>query len=201
TINANLVFGSDGLWNFESDAVMDNLKTYDTCKTDFSDKDLEGLFSPGPVVNSDIKWYRSANWDEGDNHGGNINLSSEIISDELGNIFDDVTDEERTEGKTEYRKIYVFLNKDTVLFNLKLWIDQSALAPDDDISICVEGVTKEDTQEDAESYDYISPANFGEAAVIGHLEYLSCYPIWIRRIVSPYAIPWHHSTFKLIVGF
>ena len=188
--------------SYYADMIIDNIKTYNVVKTDFSDRNTEkGFFYSAPIVASDIKWYRSANWGEGDSHGGNINLSSEIISDELGNIFDDVSDEERTAGITEYRKIYVYLDKEIILFNFKLWVDQSALSPDDEISICVEGVTNEDTQEDAENYEYISPANFGEAVVLGDFEHLNYYPIWIRRIVSPYAMPWHHSTFKLKVGF
>lgn len=202
TINVDLYVGARASNQTEySNIVIDNLKTFDTCKTDFSDRNVEESLYSGPVVNSDIKWYRSANWEEGDSHGGNINLSSEIISDELGNIFDDVSDEERIVGTTEYRKVYIYLDKEVILFNLKLWIDQSALSPDGEISICVEGITNEDTQEDAENYEYISPANFGEAVVFGDLEHLNYYPIWIRRIVSPYAVPWHHSTFKLMVGF
>lgn len=202
TVEAILAVGvrsSEVSWH--SDVVIDNIKTYDTCKIDFSDRNTEKPPYSAPITNSDIKWYHSVNWEEGDNHGGDINLSSEIISDELGNIFDDVADEERIMGTTEYRKVYIYLDKEVILFNLKLWIDQSALSPDDEISICVGGVTNEDTQEDAENYEYINPANFGEATVLGDLTYLDYFPIWIRRIVSPYAVPWHHSTFKLRVGF
>jgi len=201
TVGANLYLGIYRTGEYHSDIVIDNIKNYDTCKIDFSDRNDEGFLYSGPITNSDIKWFRSVNWNEGNSHGGNINLSSEIISDELGNIFDNVIDEERIMGTTEYRKIYVYLDKEVVLFNLKLWIDQSALSPDDEISICVGGVTKEDTQEDAKNYDYISPANFAEAVVLGDLAQSDYFPIWIRRIVPPYAVPWHHSTFKLRVGF
>jgi len=201
-INEFLFLGISNTTLFPIDGIIDNFKTYTYCKTDFSDRNEEQGFSySSPITNSDIKWYRSIDWEEGDNHGGNINLSSEIISDELGNIFDDVSDEERIMGKTEYRKIYVFLNKETILFNFKSWIDQSALSPDDEISICAGEATNEDTQKDAKNYEYINPANFGEAALLGDFAYLDYYPIWIRRIVSPYAVPWHHSTFRLLVGF
>ncbi|MBA7546290.1 hypothetical protein ES705_38675 [subsurface metagenome] len=201
TVNANLYIGIRHYGTLHSDMTIDNIKTFDTCKIDFSDRNDEEFLYSGPIINSDIKWYRSVNWNEGNSHGGNINLSSEIISNELGNIFDNVIDEERIMGTTEYRKIYVYLDKEVVLFNLKLWIDQSALSPDDEISICTGGVTKEDTQEDAKNYEYISPASFAEAVVLGNLAQSDYFPIWTRRIVSPYAVPWHHSTFKLLVGF
>jgi len=41
--NANLYIGSNVSSAMHADAVLDNLKTYDTCKVDFSDKDTEGV--------------------------------------------------------------------------------------------------------------------------------------------------------------
>jgi len=43
TVAANLVIGSRQAGDWHSDAVIDNLKTYDVCKIDFSDKDTEGV--------------------------------------------------------------------------------------------------------------------------------------------------------------
>lgn len=41
-VSANLYVGIDHNQDYHSDAVIDNLKTFDICKTDFSDKDTEG---------------------------------------------------------------------------------------------------------------------------------------------------------------
>lgn len=155
---------------------------------------------PTHIINDlSIKWYQCETWTEGDNHGGDIDIDSEIISDQLENIFDDVMDAERTSGKTEYRKIYVKL-QDNVLYNAKLWIDQFTPNPDDEISISASG-TNEDTQEDAEAYNYISPTSFANSIDLGHIEPSGYRPVWIKRVVQPYAVPWHHNTFKLAVGF
>jgi len=47
-VNANLYVGIEKGGILHSDAVIDNLKTYDVCKTDFSHKEIEGV-SFGPV--------------------------------------------------------------------------------------------------------------------------------------------------------
>jgi len=48
TVNANLYIGTTYTGILYADAVIDNLKTFNICKTDFSDKDTEGIAS-GPA--------------------------------------------------------------------------------------------------------------------------------------------------------
>jgi len=55
TLNANLYIGiNDGGLN-HSDAVIDNIKTYNICKTDFSDKDIETGYALQCYSESTIK--------------------------------------------------------------------------------------------------------------------------------------------------
>ncbi len=46
TVNSNLYIGTDYTPIVHSQTVMDNLKTYDVCKTDFSDRETEGVAPP-----------------------------------------------------------------------------------------------------------------------------------------------------------
>ena len=147
-----------------------------------------------------MKWYKCQNWQEGDSHGGDIS-ESEITSEELENIFDNVTNEERISGQTEYRKIYVkLIENDKRIYNTKLWIDQFTSNPDDEVSICATG-TNDDTQADAQSYSYSSPDSFENSVSLGDIYPSGYKPIWIKRVVNPNSRPYHFNTFRLGIGF
>ena len=111
------------------------------------------------VLPENIKFYQCLNWDEGDSHGGDIDLASEIVSGTLRNIFDDVTNQERIDGKVEYRKIYVRnenSGEGSDWSNVKVWISQFTPALNDEIWITAQG-SNSDTQLDAKNYTYYQP--------------------------------------------
>jgi len=158
---------------------------------------VDGIRPSSAIVDEDIKFYKCQNWEEGDSHGGDIS-EEEITSDELENIFDNVTDEERVSGKTEYRKIFVKFSHP--IFWPKLWIDQFTSNPDDEIFICASG-TNEDTQAEAKNYSYSSPDSFENGIELGLVIASGYKPIWIKRVVQPNSRPYHFNTFRLGVGF
>jgi len=87
-----------------------------------------------------LKVYQCAFWNEGDDHGGDIDLANEIsISKIEQNIFDDVTDAERVAGDTDYRKIFVRNENAETWAAIKAWISQFTLSADDEISVVLGG--------------------------------------------------------------
>lgn len=82
-----------------------------------------------------IKWYQCATWNEGDSHGGDIDTGNEITSGVDQNIFDDVTNDERVAGDTDYRKIYIRNENADSWNSVKCWISQFTDSADDEISV------------------------------------------------------------------
>ena len=148
-----------------------------------------------------IKFYRPLNVDENsDSYGGAINLNSEIISDQFQNIFDNVTDQERIEGDTEYRKVFVYNHNAGIgssWLNVKCWIFSNTLSPDDDISIALGTLT--DTKYEAKNYTYYKPTAIDHADVLnlGTLATDEKAAIWIKRIVNPDSEKYYANEFRL----
>lgn len=91
------------------------------------------------IFNALLKWYQCINWTENGAHGGDIDLSELMVTETMNNMFDDVTDEQRAAGMTDYRKIF-FRNENADLYaNVKLWISQNTLAENDEIDIRLGG--------------------------------------------------------------
>lgn len=59
-----------------------------------------------PVLTSEIKWMRSATFNNTSGNGGRMS-DTEIVSDVRNNIFPNVTQAERTAGLTRYRKAFI----------------------------------------------------------------------------------------------
>ena len=88
-----------------------------------------------------IKVYRSAFWNEGDDHGGDIDLANEISLSKIEqNIFDDISDAERVAGDTDYRKIFIRNENEVTWAAVKAWISQFTLSTDDEISVLLGGI-------------------------------------------------------------
>ncbi|MGC9443719.1 MAG: hypothetical protein ACP5E9_02105 [Candidatus Methanospirareceae archaeon] len=85
---------------------------------------------------SNLKVYQCAFWNEGDEHGGDIDLANEISLSKIEqNIFDDITNAERVAGDTDYRKIFVRNENEETWAAVVAWISQLTLSPDDEIKI------------------------------------------------------------------
>lgn len=87
-----------------------------------------------------IKVFQCAFWNEGNDHGGDIDLANEISLSKIEeNIFDDVTDAERVAGDTDYRKIFIRNENAETWAAIKAWISQFTLSTDDEISVLLGG--------------------------------------------------------------
>ena len=150
---------------------------------------------------SNLKFYRPLDVDEdSDNYGGAINLNSEIHTDEFGNLFDNVTDQERIEGDTEYRKVFVCNHNSGVgssWLNAKCWIFSNTLSPSDSVSIALG--TDDDTKYDAKNYTYYQPNSVDHADVLdlGTLETDETAAIWVKRVVNLASLVYWANEFTL----
>jgi len=83
-----------------------------------------------------LKVYQCAFWNEGDGHGGDIDLANAISLSKIEeNIFDHVTNAERVAGDTDYRKIFVRNENEETWAAVYAWISQLTLSEDDEIRI------------------------------------------------------------------
>lgn len=152
-----------------------------------------------PVVDpTELRFYRCTSWEESDAHGGTINTDSEIISGNLNNIFDDVSNSERVNGMIDYRKIYVRNNNAGTWSNVLVWINQLTNATNDEIYIALgtDGGTKSD---EGENLTYVQPTSAGHPDVlsIGDLAQYESQSIWIKRIVTAGGMGYTTNTFQI----
>lgn len=132
-----------------------------------------------------IKYYRCVTWAEGDSHGGDIDLTSEITGGDLS-VFDDVTDAERVAGDVEYRKVYVRNENADTWAAILAWIETQTPAANSVIAINADDATTGDTQATAKLYTYYEPDSKEHANVqtIGDLAQNAYHAIWIRRTIT-----------------
>jgi len=151
------------------------------------------------IIAANLKLYQCATWTEGDTHGGAIDTGNEIASSGDQVIFDDVTDDERAAGDTEYRKVF-FRNENPDSVNIKCWIETNYSASNQTISI-VEG-TASDVQTDADDYTYVTPTSIDHADVLdlGALAQNESASVWIKRVVSAGGNGYSADSFELKFG-
>ena len=156
-----------------------------------------------PIEVDNIKFYRPTNKEEGnDNYGGDIDLNSEIISDQLQNVFDNITDQERIEGDTEYRKVFLKNHNSgegSSWLNVKGWIFSFTLSSDDEISIALAVMSPPDTLYEAKNYTYYQPDTINHANVLnlGTLASNEMSAIWIKRVVNAESQKYYSNEFRL----
>ena len=145
-----------------------------------------------------LKFYRCTTWAEGETHGGDIDLGGEIVSGQAQNIFDDVSEAQRTAGATEYRKIFIRNENTDTWLAVKAWIAQFTPAPNDEISI------KPGTDAGVQSVEgvaagYVSPSSkvHADALAIGDLAQNEYQAIWIRRVVTAGGNGYSDNTFTI----
>jgi hypothetical protein len=93
------------------------------------------------ITAANLKFYKCATWTEGATHGGAIDTGSEITSGVSQNIFDNVTDAERTTGVTMYRKIYLRNENADAYNNVKAWIQTNTPDAQTAVTILAGGLT------------------------------------------------------------
>lgn len=102
------------------------------------------------ILAENLKWYKCLTWAEGTTHGGGIDTSSEITDNTSENIFDNVSDAERVNGDTEYRKIFLRNENSDDYILVKGWIDANTPATNTNITI-VAGGSKSKQSEDSDA--------------------------------------------------
>lgn len=150
------------------------------------------------ILAASIKFYQGAVWAEGDTHGGDIDIASEITSGADQNIFDDVTNAERVAGDTEYRKIYI-RNENADTWNaVKAWIYAFTAATNDEITIKL-GTNAGVKSVEGVAAGYVSPDAKGHVDVlsIGNLINNAYASIWIKRVVSAAGDGYTENSFEI----
>lgn len=124
-------------------------------------------------------------------------MATSLIVDLLNpNLFDPVSKEEATDGKIEYRCLFVHNTHTTeTMMNTKVWIG-SQISGGADISIGVDpaGITDEDSSsaQAAEIADegtapvgvtFSSPYSYNAGLDIGEVGPGQCFAVWVRRKV------------------
>jgi len=84
-------------------------------------------------------WYQCESWDEGDGHGGGIDLEARILSETKNNVFRNVTEWERDTGLVDYRKIYFRNENEREYRDIRGFIRENTPAINDEIAICAAG--------------------------------------------------------------
>jgi len=157
------------------------------------------LSDHGVIGPDNIKYYKCASWAEGDTHGGDIDKDSPLAS---GEIFDDITDQEREQGDTDYRKIYIANEALCPWPGTKAWIVQNTPAPNDQIYISASG-TNSDTVAQASGYEFVQPSGPNDPNVcdIGEIPAQGYHHLWIKRVVdNPAMEGYKNKTFQIKIG-
>jgi hypothetical protein len=91
------------------------------------------------ITSANLKWYQCLNWTDAATHGGDINTTATITTNTSQNIFDNVSDAERTAGLTDYRKIYFRNENDQIYTGAYAWIGTNTPAANDAVWVCAAG--------------------------------------------------------------
>lgn len=145
-----------------------------------------------------LKYYQCLVWSEGTTHGGDIDTANEIVSGQDQNIFDDVSNDERVAGDTEYRKIFIRNENADTWQAVKAWIAAFTPATNDEISVKL-GTDAGVQSVEGVAAGYVSPSSKVHADVlsIGDLAQNAYQAIWIRRIVDVGGAGYTGNTFTI----
>lgn len=146
------------------------------------------------VTANDIKFFLSggASNDDPDAALGGVISTTEVVDDNLNNLFDDVTGAEHAAGDTNYRCIYVKNNSASIAYNVKLYIDTNTPAADDTINIgkdlnglnaTADTIANEDTAPDP-AVTFSTADGYANAIDLGDIPAGQVYAFWVKRIVS-----------------
>lgn len=144
-----------------------------------------------PIVAGDIQIFLSGGAGNSDPNAslGGIISATQLVDNNLHNLFDVVGSAEASAGDTEYRCVYVKNNHGTLTWqNVVAWISTQSTAA---IAIALAGeglngtaetVADESTAPAGESFT--SPTTEGGGLSLGNMAAGDVYPIWIRRTVT-----------------
>ncbi len=158
---------------------------------------------------NDIKLYLSggaSNYNPNASLGGTIS-ATELIDDDLHNLFDKVNPAESADGDTEYRCFYIKnTHASLTLTSAQIFIDTNTPSPDTLIQISVATEIGSPVQTIAgESMApvgqvFSSAPNEGASLSLGDLTPGSVKAVWVKRSVTPGAAPFNDSAILKIFG-
>lgn len=128
---------------------------------------------------------------------GGAESSTQITSDSLSNLFDEVTGDEHTAGDTEYRCFYVKNNSAETAYNVKVWIDSNTTSSEDTITIgldlagaggTADTIADESTAPDPE-VTFSTADGQANALSLGDMTAGQSYGVWVKRVVSAGSTP------------
>lgn len=145
------------------------------------------------IESTDIKFYLSGGSENVDPNAslGGSKSSSEIITNVLNNLFDDVIGLDHLAGEIEYRCFFVKNNSAESAANVRIHIDTNTPGTDSDISIGLDPtgagnlaviIADEDTPPAGVTFS--QPTTYTNGLVIGSLAAGQSYPVWVKRTIS-----------------
>lgn len=141
------------------------------------------------IAASDIKLYASTG-----GLGGAI-TATELVSNTIANLFDNVSGAEALAGDTEYRAFYAKNTHATLTAQGTLfWIASNTTSTDDTLTVALDlagviltgagdSVADESTAPDP-ALTFVAAANEGAALVIGDMAPGAYILIWVKRVVG-----------------
>jgi hypothetical protein len=161
------------------------------------------------IESADIKIYLSGgagNTDPNASLGGVIS-ATEVVDDNLHNLFAKVSAAEALAGSTKYRGIYIKNENGHTLTweDVKAYINSQSTSPDTSVEIAValevadetmDTIANEDTAPDP-AVDFTATTDPDLGKDVGDLEDGSYRGIWVKRIVSPSASAFGNDTAEL----
>lgn len=162
------------------------------------------------IESTDIKIYLSGgstNTDPNDSIGGAMS-STQLVDDNLHNLFAKVSASEASTGSTKYRGIYVKNeNGHTLtLTDAIAFIESQSTSTDTSIEVAVaneaidasmEALTNESTAPTAISGSWVSAVGTASGSAIGDVADGSYRGIWVKRIVNASATAFGNDTAQI----
>ena len=164
------------------------------------------------ILASDIKFILSGgatNTDPDAALGGDISTDGGgvITTDQLNNLWDNVSGDEASAGDTEYRGIFIKNTHGSLtLTGAKVWISSNTTSSDDTVEIAladegiansIETIANESTAPSGPSFS--APSSFGAGLSLGDLDAGDAHGLWIKRIVSSSASAANANPYTLSV--
>lgn len=168
-----------------------------------------------PITTSDIRFYLTGGESNTNPYlslGGNMS-STQVLSGQLNNLFDDVTGDESAVGDTEYRCIAIKNNHETLTLKAsKVWILANTISEDDHVEIGVETPSANKVQTVADESTAPVGVTFNQAPTKAAGHFLTgegnsngeigpgkWVAIWIKRVVQAGASAKDNNSFQIQV--
>lgn len=159
-----------------------------------------------PIAQGDIKEYKSTETVNSITSLGGAITATEITSDTLNNLWDDVNKTESASGDTEVRCYYVKNTHATLTYeNVSVYINSNTPSTDSSVEIglgtsAVNGTeqTVADEQTLPTGVTFSTAAGSGNALLIGDIPAGQHKAIWVKRIVSASANAYTEDEYEIM---